>query len=73
MPQSIEEWKAISQEFEEKWNFPHCVGAMDGKHIPLQAPIQSGSEFYNYKRFYSIVMFAVVDANYNFIYANVGC
>lgn len=46
---------------------------MDGKHTMLQAPIQTGSEFINNKGFFSIVLFAVVDANYNFIYANVGC
>lgn len=71
LPQNEAEWKEVEQTY-QKWNFPHCVGAMDGKHINLQAPIGSGTEYFNYKGFHSIVLFAVVDGNYNFIYANVG-
>lgn len=55
------------------WDFSHCLGAMDGKHVMLQALIHSGSDFYNYKSTFSIVLFAVVDARYNFIYADIGC
>lgn len=72
-PKNESEWKTIAKEFNDKWNFPNCVGAFDGKHIALQVPIDSGTEFFNYKGFFSIVLFAVVDANYNFTYANVGC
>lgn len=36
---SISMWKNISREFEEQWNFPHCLGAMDGKHILIQVRI----------------------------------
>ena len=43
------EWERISQGFEHTWNFPHCVGAIDGKHIVVQAPPRPGSTFYNYK------------------------
>jgi len=46
---------------------------MDGKHITLQSPIKSGSDYYNYKSFFSIILFTLVNANYNFIYANIGC
>lgn len=45
---------------------------MDGKHIVLQAPFNSGTDFYNYKSYFSIVLFAVVDAEYKFIFVDVG-
>ncbi|XP_049804351.1 uncharacterized protein LOC126246423 [Schistocerca nitens] len=45
---------------------------MDGKHVMLQAPINTGSEYYNYKNFFSIVLFALVAANYHLLYADVG-
>ncbi|XP_043279284.1 protein ANTAGONIST OF LIKE HETEROCHROMATIN PROTEIN 1 [Venturia canescens] len=72
MPSTADEWKSIADTFDEKWNFPNCMGAVDGKHIILQAPINSASEFYNYKSQFSIVLMAVVDADYNFIFVNVG-
>jgi hypothetical protein len=46
---------------------------MDRKHILHQCPANSGSQFFNYKGTLSIVLFAVVDANYCFKYAHVGC
>lgn len=72
MPESVDEWKQISAKFEDIWNFPNCVGAIDGKHVVLQAPINSASDFYNYKSQFSIVLVALVDADYNFIFVDVG-
>lgn len=54
------------------WQVENCLGAMDGKHIRIKAPINTGSYYYNYKGFFSIVLFAVVNANYEFIYAHCG-
>ncbi|KAJ8876332.1 hypothetical protein PR048_020777 [Dryococelus australis] len=54
-------WKEISTTFEIDWNVPHCAGALDGKHVLLQALVHSGSDFYNYKSNFSIVLLALVD------------
>lgn len=45
---------------------------MDGKHVGIKCPAKSGSNFFNYKNFFSIVLFAIVDAVYKFIYIDVG-
>lgn len=42
------------------------------KHVAIQKPTGNGSQYFNYKKFFSIVLFAVVDANYQFMYLNVG-
>lgn len=73
MPTTSHEWQGVAQHFLMRWNFPHCLGSMDGKHIQIVAPEHSGSMFFNYKGFHSIVVLAVADANYNFIYLDVGC
>jgi hypothetical protein len=53
-------------------NFPHCSGALDGKHTVMQASANSGGYFYNYKGTFSIVLL-VVDTEYSFMYVDVGC
>lgn len=60
------QYRDIERDFEKMWNMPNCVGAIDGKHVALKCPNISGSMFFNYKKFFSIVLMGVCDANYTF-------
>jgi hypothetical protein len=62
----------VAIEFDKKANFPNCIGALDGKHVRIWSPAHSGSLFYNYKRYNSIVLLALVDSRYRFIFVDIG-
>ncbi|XP_055644630.1 uncharacterized protein LOC129780405 [Toxorhynchites rutilus septentrionalis] len=67
-----ETWWKISEEFETRWNFPHCIGALDGKHCMVQAFANSGSEYFNHKRHHSLILLALVSADYKFVIVDIG-
>uniref|UniRef100_A0A6P7GPA1 Protein ALP1-like n=1 Tax=Diabrotica virgifera virgifera TaxID=50390 RepID=A0A6P7GPA1_DIAVI len=71
-PISEDRWREISDVFFKYANFPNCIGAVDGKHIRIVQPSNSGSLYHNYKHFFSIILLAVCDANYCFLYVDVG-
>lgn len=72
MPKSEHEWKMVGRKFEQRCNFPQCIEAIDGKHVKIWCPFRSGSEFYNYNGVFSIILFAIVDAELNFTYICIG-
>jgi hypothetical protein len=69
---TVESWKHVAKNFYKIWNFPNCIGAIDGKHIQIQCPSNTGSQYYNYKQFFSIVLMAAADAEYKFTWVDLG-
>ena len=72
VPTTPDGWKEVADKFRSRWNFHHTCGAVDGKHVAIKKPKGSGSLYFNYKGFCSIILLAVVDAQYKFLWANVG-
>ena len=71
-PTDPEDWKKIEERFRNRWNVPHAVSALDGNHIAIKKPKKSGSEYFNYKGYFFVVLLASVDADYKFLWVNVG-
>ena len=71
-PSYPENWKSIEEIFRKRWNVLHTVGALDGKHIAIKKPKKPGSEYFNYKGYFSLVLLALVDAENKFLWVNVG-
>lgn len=72
VPGNVSEWRKVAEGFLTRYDFPNVLGCIDGKHIRIQCPEDSGSQFLNYKNYFSIVLMAVVDSNANFLYIDVG-
>ncbi len=71
-PKMEDDWRRVAADFQRSWNFPNCIGAIDGKHVQIKAPNTSGSLYWNYKHTFSTVLLAVCDADYCFLYIDYG-
>ena len=61
-PQEVADQKAISKDFKNLWNFPLGIGVIDRKHVAIECPELSGTQYFNYKGFFSVVLLAIYDA-----------
>jgi hypothetical protein len=71
MSQKSEDWLRTADKFYGRTNFPNCLGAVDGKHIRMCNTDDSGSLFFNYKNFSTVLMVLGV-ADYCFISIHLG-
>ncbi len=72
-PSTFKEWWGVTQCFKRWWNLPHCLGTLDSKLCKLiNASSHSDSSCYNYKKFFSIIPLPLVNANYEFLWIDVG-
>lgn len=62
----------IANEFMTSWNFPNVIGCLDGKHIRIKCPDNSGALYFNYKKYFSIVLQALAGPDYRFIFIDIG-
>jgi hypothetical protein len=44
--------KQTADGYYSRLHFPHCSDSIDGKHIRIICPGNSGSHYFNYKEFY---------------------
>lgn len=65
-------WKLTAQRYYELWDLPNCIGSIDGKHCRIKKFYKTGSHYYNYKSFFSIVLMACANADGLFITIDVG-
>ena len=70
-PTNPQDWMDKEAVFRRRWNIPHALGALDGKHVAIRCPIRGGSLYHNYKGFHSTVLMALVDGDYQFLWVDV--
>ncbi|XP_055919760.1 uncharacterized protein LOC129951565 isoform X2 [Eupeodes corollae] len=71
-PESKSEWEQIAEDFAIRWQFPNCLGALDGKHVAFRSLRKDGAYYHNYKGTNSIILLALADANCRLIYVDIG-
>ncbi|KAM4033162.1 uncharacterized protein ACNLHF_017516 [Anomaloglossus baeobatrachus] len=73
IPQPTQElWMSTAAHFYEICDFPNCCGAVDGKHVRIVKPANTGSEHFNYKKYFSVVLMAIANASYKFLAVDIG-
>jgi hypothetical protein len=73
LPQPTQEtWQKNEERFKAMWNCPNVCGSIDGKHVRVKSPPGSGTLFHNYKGFFSVVLLAISNADFQFTAVDIG-
>ena len=73
MPEPTEDiWKESAEKFNNMWQFPNCIGSIDGKHVTVKCPPRTGSQHFCYLKKFSVVLMAIVGADYKFLCVDIG-
>ena len=70
-PESDAEYLAAMATFQGK-PIPNCIGAIDGSHIRILRPTECGTDFYNRKGYYSILLQGICDGDGKFLSVSCG-
>ncbi|WKY10953.1 hypothetical protein Q1695_002924 [Nippostrongylus brasiliensis] len=65
-------WEENAELFSRLWKYPRGVGSLDGKHFKVFAPQKSGSTYFNYKAYFSLVLLAIVNGGYRIVSFELG-
>jgi hypothetical protein len=71
-PATPQEIQTTINGFQDKFNYPVCLGALDGTHIPIKPPLGSETDYFNFKKYHSVIMLATVNSDLLFTYVNIG-
>ncbi|XP_064109646.1 uncharacterized protein LOC135217611 [Macrobrachium nipponense] len=71
-PKTPEGWDDVAKRFASMWTYFNGMGALDGKHVAIKKPKGGGSLYFNYKKLHSIILMALSDAKYRFLFVGVG-
>lgn len=60
------QFRVLVAEFQALHGIPYIVGAIDGSHIPILAPLIGGEDYYCRKSFHSALLQGIVDVHCKF-------
>ncbi|KAL6729983.1 hypothetical protein Aduo_000989 [Ancylostoma duodenale] len=58
---------SIAHRTQARYNYPRALGFLDVKHVAIKKRAHSGSVYFYYEKFHSIILMACCDCDYNII------